>query len=194
MDLKPKDVLQGEIKPKSKPSEEIRIEPPIPIEPIIKSNINIKQDKAVKADSGNTISKDAIKKEDEERKILAESKQILDESKGDRQMQFEKNKRKPVKYLKDLNSSINKQEGKKPTIFSDEKKNQTEEVVKDKLPLPLVLKEAKSSNKTKIELNRDKRDLKSTILGNDKDDKQENCKKNEKEETVTVENKNKENM
>lgn len=215
MDFKSKDILHDVIKSKLKSSEEIRVEPPVPVEPIIKSNIEIKPEKTVKVDNGNTISKDAIKKEEEElekrpeieileklksheneeKKILAESKQILEELKGAREMQFEKNKKKPVKYIKDLNSSINKLEDKKPIIFLDEKKNQIEGVVKDKMPLPLVLKEANNSNKTKLELNRDKRDLKPTVQSNNNDEKQEDCKKNEKvekEKLITIKNENKE--
>lgn len=207
LDLKPKDKLEV-MKPKLKPSEEIRIEPPIPVEPVVKSNIVVKQEKAVKVDNGNTISKDAIKREDEElekrpeielleklksheneeKKILAESKQILEELKDARQVQFEKNKRKPSKHLEDLNA-INNKEGDKKTFASlNEKKNQIEGIVKDKLPpFPLVLKEANESNKTKMELNRDKRDLTSTVID---DEKEENCKKNEKvDKNITAENK-----
>jgi len=182
------DTHRDIINPKLKTSEEIRVEPPIPVEPIIKSNADVKQEKSVKVDSGNTISKDAINKEDEElekrpeielleklkihekeeKKILAESKKILEELKGARQVQFEKNKRKPVNNVKDLNLSMNKPEVKK--------KNQ---LVKDKLPLPLVLKEANRPNKTKMETIRDKRDLTSTVHSNN-EGKEENCDKNEK--------------
>jgi hypothetical protein len=213
LDLKSEDKLEV-IKPKSKPFEEIRIEPPIPVEPVLKSNV-VKQEKAVKVDNGNSISKDAIKREDEElekrpeielleklksheneeKKILAESKQILEELKDARQVQFEKNKRKSRKHLEDLNAINNKDGDKKNVASLDEKNNKTEGVVKDKLPpFPLVLKEANKSNKTKMELNRDKRDLTSTVVD---DEKEENCKKNEKvvnKNIVGVENKkNKEN-
>jgi len=191
------------INPKLRTSEEIRVEPPIPVEPIIKSNnAEVKQEKSVKVDNGNTISKDAINKEDEElekrpeielleklkshekeeKKILAESKQILEELKGARQVQFEKNKRKLVNNVKDLNINninTNKQEIKKNLISSDEKKSK---LVKDQLPLPLVLKEANKPNKTKIETKRDKRDLTSTVHSNN-DENEENCNKNEKPET-----------
>lgn len=186
-------------KPKLKKSDEIRIEPPVPVEPVIKSNVKVKEEKAVKVDSGNTISKDAIKKEDEElakrpeielleklksheneeKKILAESKQILEELKGARQIQFDKNKRKVVKQYKDLNTVVGKQEDKKTIVSSTEKKSQIEEVVKDKLPFPLVVQEANKPNKLKTEVNRDKRDLTSTVQSNN-DDKEENCQKNEK--------------
>lgn len=197
MDSKPKEKLEI-IQPKLGKSEEIRVEPPVPVEPIVKSNIVVKQDKAAKVDSGNTISKDAIKKEDEElekrpeielleklksheneeKKILAESKQILEELKGARQVQFEKNKRKSSKHLEDLNTINKKQEDKKTFASLEEKKNQLEGIVKDKLPpLPLKLKEANKSNKTKMELSRDKRDVTST---EGEDEKEENCKKNEK--------------
>jgi len=176
-----------------KTSEERRVEPPIPVEPIIKSNAEVKQEKSVKVDNGNSISKDAINKEDEElekrpeielleklkshekeeKKILAESKKILEELKGARQVQYEKVKKKPVNNVVDLNFSMNKQEVKKSDISLDEKKNQ---LVKDKLPLPLVLKEANRPNKTKTETIRDKRDL--TLSNNE--EKEENCDKNEK--------------
>lgn len=182
------DIPHDIINPKLKTSEERRVEPPIPVEPIIKSNAEVKQEKSIKVDNGNTISKDAINKEDEElekrpeielleklkshekeeKKILAESKKILEELKGARQVQFEKIKKKPVNNVMDLNLSMNKQEVKKNDISLDEKKNQ---LVKDKLPLPLVLKEANRTNKTKMETIRDKRDL---GLSN------KNCDKNEK--------------
>lgn len=185
------------INPKLKTSEEIRVEPPIPVEPIIKSNAEVKKEKPVKVDNGNTISKDAIKKEDEElekrpeielleklknheneeKKILAESKKILEELKGARQVQFEKNKKKPVTNGIDLKFN-NKLKDKKMDTSLDEMKNQ---LVKDKLPLPLVLKEANKPNKTKVEINRDKRDLTSTVNSNN-DEKEENCIKNEKAE------------
>ncbi|XP_060869829.1 putative sodium-coupled neutral amino acid transporter 10 [Metopolophium dirhodum] len=188
LNFKPMDTHHDIINPKLKTSEEIRVEPPIPVEPIIKSNADVKQEKSVKVDNGNTISKDAINKEDEElekrpeielleklkihekeeKKILAESKKILEELKGARQVQFEKNKRKPVNNVKDLNISMNKPEVKK--------KNQ---LVKDKLPLPLVLKEANRPNKIKMETIRDKRDLTSTVHSNN-EGKEENCDKNEK--------------
>lgn len=211
LDVKSKEKFKI-INPKLKTSEEIRVEPPIPVEPVVKSNIVVKQEKSVKVDSGNTISKDAIKKEDEElekrpeielleklknheneeKKILAESKQILEELKGARQVQFEKNKRKPSKHLEVLNATNNKQERKKPFASLDDKKNQLEEIIKDKLPpFPLVLKEGNQSqsNKTKMELNRDKRDVTSMV---DDDEKEENCKQNEKidnESVIEVENK-----
>lgn len=211
MDFKPKDTVQNIKRSKLKASEEIRIEPPVPVEPIIKSNIEMKQEKAVKIDSGNTISKDAIKKEDEElekrqeleileklksheneeKKILAESKQILEELKA-RQTQFEKTKRKPAKNFKELNSNIYKKKEKKTNILMDEKKNQSDGVVIDKLPIPLVLKEAKQPNKTNIEVSRDKRDLTLTVQNNN-DNKEENCQKNEKtlnEESTTLINEN----
>lgn len=211
MEFKPKVTIQDNRKSKLKTSEEIRIEPPVPVEPIIKSNIEMKQEKAVKIDSGNTISKDALKKEDEElekrqeleileklksheneeKKILAESKQILEELKA-RQTQLEKTKRKPVKYLKELNSNINKKEDKKTNIPMGEKKDRSDGVIVDKLPIPLALKEAKQPNITNIEMNRDKRDLTLT-LQNDNDNKEENCRKDEKtliEESTTLVNEN----
>lgn len=190
------DTHQDIINPKLKTSEERRVEPPIPVEPIIKSNADVKQEKSVKIDNGNTISKDAINKEDEElekrpeielleklkshekeeKKILAESKKILEELKGARHVQFEKNKMKPVDNVIDSNFSTYKEEVKKIDISLDEKKNQ---LVKDKLPLPLVLKEANRPYKTKIKTNRDKRDLTSTVHSN-YEEKEENCDKNEK--------------
>lgn len=211
MEFKPKVANQNIRKSKLRASEEIRIEPPVPVEPIIKSNIEMKQEKTVKIDSGNTISKDAIKKEDEElekrqeleileklksheteeKKILAESKQILEELKA-RQIQFENTKKKPVKYSKELNSNINKKEDKKTNIPMGEKKNQPDGVVVDKLPIPLVLKEAKQPNKTNIEVNREKRDLTLTLQNNN-DNKEENCQKDEKtliEESTTLVNEN----
>lgn len=187
--------------PKIKKPEEIRFEPPVPVEPVVNSNVKVRNEEAVKVDvggnNGNTISKDAIKKEDEElekrpeleileklksheneeKKILAESKQILEELKGARQMQQEKTIKKPVdNYLKDVNLNAKKQENINPVISS--KKNQINEVVKDKLPIPLALKEANKSNKTNIEISRDKRDLTSTAIS-DNDENEENCKKNE---------------
>lgn len=197
------DTHHDTINQKLKTFKEIRVEPPIPVEPIIKPNAEKKQEKIVKVENGNTISKDAIKKEDEElekrpeielleklknheneeKKILAESKQILEELKGARQVQFEKSKRKPVKNVKDLNFDTNKKTG----ISLDEKKHQ---LVKDKLPLPLVLKEVNKPNRTKIEINRDKRDLTST-LHNNNDETDENCNKNEKsenEDSMSVKN------
>lgn len=211
MEIKSKNTIQDISKSNLKASEEIRIEPPVPIEPIIKSNIEMKQEKIVKIDSGNTISKDAIKKEDEElekkqeleileklkiheneeKKILAESKQILEELKA-RQIQFEKTKRKPVKYSKELNSNINIKEDEKTNMSIGEKKNQLDGIVVDKLPIPLVLKEAKQPNKTNIEVNRGKRDLTLT-LENNNDNKEENCQKDEKtltEESTTLVNEN----
>ncbi|XP_022182137.1 putative sodium-coupled neutral amino acid transporter 10 [Myzus persicae] len=199
--VKPMDT-HHDISPKLKTSEEIRVEPPVPVEPIIKANSEVKQEKSVKVDNGNTISKDAINKEDEElekrpeielleklkshekeeKKILAESKQILEELKGARQTQFEKNKRKLVNNVKDLKSDMKKQEIKKNYISLDEKKNK---LVKDKLPLPLVLKEANRPNKTKMETNRDKRDLTSTVHSNT-DENEENCNKKEKSENEDV--------
>jgi len=199
LEFKSKDTLHEAVKTELKKSGEIRIEPPVPVEPIIKSDVKVKQEKAIKVDNGNTISKDAIKKEEEElerrpeidileklksheneeKKILAESKKILEELKGARQIQYEKTKIKPIIPLpKDLNSSIDK----KPIMFSDEKKNQVGGVeVKDKLPLPLVLKEAKNLSKVKTELNRDKRDLTPTV-GSNNDNKEENCEKTDKDQ------------
>lgn len=211
MDVKPKDRLLE--LPKLKKSEEIRIEPPIPVEPIIKPNVKVKEEKVIKVDNGNTISKDAIKKEDEElekrpeielleklksheneeKKILAESKQILEELKGARQIQFDKNKRKPVKQFKDLNTIVGKQEDKITIVSSTEKKSQIGEVVKDKLPFPLVVQEANKPNKSKTEVNRDKRDLTSTVQSNNNDNG-ENCQKNEKAvngESMAITNKKK---
>lgn len=197
--LKSKEIQRIIAPPKLKASEEIRVEPPVPVEPIVKSNIEIKQEKPVKVDSGNSISNDAIKKEEEElekrpemeileklksheneeKKILAESKQILEELKGARQVQFDKNKRKPYKQFKEVNSSvINKQEDKKTIIISsDEKKNQIEGVVMDKMPIPLVLKEANKSNGSRLEISREKRDLPLTINNVNNDEKEENCEK-----------------
>ncbi|VVC45135.1 Amino acid transporter, transmembrane domain [Cinara cedri] len=200
LELKSKDKLL-EVQ-KLKTSEEIRIEPPIPVEPVMKPNVEVKEEKIRKVDSGNTISKDAIKKEDEElekrpeielleklksheneeKKILAESKQILEELKGARQVQFDKSKKKPIKQIKELNTIIGRQEEKKPIVFLNEKKSQIEDVVKDKLPFPLVVQEANKSNKSKTEVNRDKRDLTSTVQNDN--DKDENCQKNEKAENV----------
>jgi len=198
LEFKSKDTLHDSIKSSElKKSQEIRIEPPIPVEPVIKSNVEIKQNKATKVDNEITISKDAIKKEEEElekrpeidileklkiheneeKKILAESKKILEELKGAHQMQFEKNKLKPVS--KDFNVNVNKQEEKNKIVFSDEKKNEIEGMVNDNLPLPLALKEAKNPNKTKMEVIREKRDLTSTI-DNNNNDKEENCEKTEK--------------
>lgn len=200
MDFKPKDIHHDNIRPKLKAPGEIRIEPPVPVEPVIKSNLEVNQEKAVKVDSGNTISKDAIKKEDEElekrpeidileklksheneeKKILAESKQILEELKGAHQMQLGKSLRKPVKHLKEDNI---------PKVLIGSKKNQIEGVVKDKLPLPLVLKEANKPNRTKTIVSREKRDLTATIHNGNNDEKEENCKKKEKsdqEDTVTI--------
>ncbi|XP_025195301.1 putative sodium-coupled neutral amino acid transporter 10 [Melanaphis sacchari] len=197
LDLKPMPTQHGIINPKLRTSEEIRVEPPIPVEPVAKSNSEIKEEKLLKVDSGNTISKDAINKEDEElekrpeielleklksheneeKKILAESKQILEELKGARQVQLEKNKKKTVNNVKELKLN-NKQKDKKNDTSLDEKKNQ---LVKDKMPLPLVLKEANKPNKKKIEVNRDKRDLTSTVESNN-EEKEENCNKNEKVE------------
>lgn len=206
MDLKFKDIHNDVIKKsKSKASGEIRIEPPVPVEPVIKSNVEVKQEKVVKIDSGNTISKDAINKEEEElekrpeidileklksheneeRKILAESKQILEEIKGAHHMQMEKNLRKPVKNLKEDNT---------PKILPENKKNQIDGVVKNKLPLPLVLKEVNkpiNKNRTKLIVSRDKRDLTSTLHNGNNDEKEENCKKKEKsdrEDSVTIKN------
>ncbi|KAL5242437.1 hypothetical protein ACI65C_009847 [Semiaphis heraclei] len=205
---KPMDVHHEIINPKLKTSEEIRVEPPVPVEPIIKANnAEVKQEKSVKVDSGNTISKDAINKEDEElekrpeielleklkshekeeKKILAESKKILEELKGARQVQFEKNKRKLVNNLKNLNTNnmnTNKQEIKKNHIPLDEKKSK---LVKEQVPLPLVLKEANRPNKTNIETKRDKRDLTSTMHSNT-DENEENCNKNEKSDATRVKN------
>lgn len=169
----------------------------------------MKNEEVVKVDvginNGNTISKDALKKEDEElekrpeleileklksheneeKKILAESKQILEELKGARQMQLEKNLKKPVdKNLKDVNLNANKQEYISPVISS--KKNQISKVVKDKLPIPLALKEANKSNKTNIEVNRDKRDLTSTAISDN--EKEENCKKDKINADKLIEN------
>lgn len=197
--LKSKEIQRIIAPPKFKASEEIRVEPPVPVEPIVKSNIEIKHEKSVKVDSGNSISNDAIKKEEEElekrpemeileklksheneeKKILAESKQILEELKGVRQVQFDKNKRKPYKQFKEVNSSvINKQEDKKTIIISsDEKKNQIEGVVMDKMPIPLVLKEANKSNGSRLEISREKRDLPLTINNVNNDEKEENCEK-----------------
>ncbi|XP_015363926.1 PREDICTED: putative sodium-coupled neutral amino acid transporter 10 [Diuraphis noxia] len=200
--FKPLDIHNERINPKLKTSEEIRVEPPIPVEPIIKANdVEVRQEKSVKVDNGNTISKDAINKEDEElekrpeielleklrshekeeKKILAESKQILEELKGARQVQFEKNKKKLVNNVKDVNTNninTNKQEIKKNHISLDEKKSK---LVKEQVPLPLVLKEANRPNKTKIETKRDKRDLTSTVHSNN-DENEENCSKDEKSE------------
>lgn len=192
MDFNSKDTHND--KSKLKKTDEIRIEPPVPVEHVIKSNVEIKEEQPLKVDSGYTISKDAIKREDEElekrpeielleklknhedeeKKILAESKQILEELKGARQKQFEKNKRKPIKQLIELNSI--KSEEKKDIKSSNDNKNQIEDVVKDKLPLPLVLKEANKSYNTKLEagISRDKRDLTSTMHNS----KEENCDKN----------------
>lgn len=202
------DVHHEIINPKLKTSDEIRVEPPVPVEPIIKANnAEVKQEKSVKVDSGNTISKDAINKEDEElekrpeielleklkshekeeKKILAESKKILEELKGARQVQFEKNKRKLVNNLKNLNTNnmnTNKQEIKKNHIPLDEKKSK---LVKEQVPLPLVLKEANRPNKTNIETKRDKRDLTSTMHSNT-DENEENCNKNEKSDATRVKN------
>lgn len=205
LDLNSKDTHELS---KSKNMNEIRIEPPVPVEHIIKTKVETKEEPALKVDSGNTISKDAIKKEDEElakrpeielleklknheneeKKILAESKQILEELKGARQKQFEKNIKKPNKHLQDLNN-LNIPEDKNNI---SEKKHPIEDVVKDKLPLPLVLKEAKKSNKTKMETNRDKRDLSSTVNHGNDTNKKENCDKNDNEkkydENVNVNN------
>ncbi|CAH1724386.1 putative sodium-coupled neutral amino acid transporter 10 [Aphis gossypii] len=197
LDVKPMATQHDIINPKLKTSEEIRVEPPIPVEPIIKSNAEVKKEKSVKVDNGNTISKDAIKKEDEElekrpeielleklknheneeKKILAESKKILEELKGARQVQLENDKKKPVTNVIDLKFN-KKQKDKKMDTSLDKMKNQ---LVKDKLPLPLVLKEANKLNKTKVEINRDKRDLTSTVNSNN-DEKEDNCIKNEKAE------------
>jgi len=136
-----------------KKSGEIRIEPPVPMEPIIKSDGEVNQEKVIKVDNGNTISKDAIKKEDEElekrpelhilenlksheneeKKILAETKKILEELKGAHQMQFEKNKIKSMKPILNRNSSIDKQEDRK--TITEEKRRQIEGAIKDKLPV-----------------------------------------------------------
>lgn len=212
LELKSKDTLHDAAKTELKKFGEIRVEPPVPVEPIIKSNVETKQEKAIKVDNGNTISKDAINKEEEElerrpeidilnklksheneeKKILAESKKILEELKGARQIQFEKNKTNPNKpFSKDLNSSIDKNKDKKPIMFSGEKKNQVGGVeVKDKLPLPLVLKEANNPSRVKTELNRDKRDITSTMDSNN-DNKDENCEKADKdknEELLKIKN------
>lgn len=166
---------------------------------MIKPKLELKVEKSVKIDNGNSISRDAIKKEEEElekrpeieileklkrheneeKKILAESKQILEELKGARQIQAEKSKKKSFKPLKELNTNIkNKQEDKKIIISSDEKKNQIEGVVKDKMPFPLALKEANKFNNSKNEVNREKRDLPLSLHSNDIE-KDNNCEKNE---------------
>lgn len=175
---------------KSKITNEIRIEPPVPVEHIIKTNVKTKKEPALKVDSGNTISKDAINKEDEELEKRPEI-ELLDKLKNheneekkiltepiQKQKQFEKKKRKPIKQLKD--SNLIKPEDK--NIIISEKKMPIEDVVKDKLPLPLVMKEAKKSNKTKIETIRDKRDLSSTMDNGNDSKKEENCDKNDKVE------------
>lgn len=245
LNFKPKDTHSDNDKSQIQKSEDVRIEPPIPVEPVVNSNVKVKlsepvvkstvevkksesvikpnvakvkqpepvvkpnvvevkqPEKVVKTDGGNTISKDAIKKEDEElekrseieileklknheneeKKILAESKQILEELKGARQMQIDENKLKPVKLEKDLNSNVNsdqRNEKIKSVVPSNEIKNQMEEAVKDKMPFPLVVKEA-NMNKIDVEPSREKRDLLLTDHSSDNnEDKEENCKKNEK--------------
>lgn len=205
LDFKSKNIHSDNVKLKTKPSDEKRVEPPIPMEPVIKSNVIVKEpEKLVKVDSGNTISKDAIKKEDEEldkrpemeileklksheneeKKILAETKQILEELKGAQQMQLEKNEKKPIKSVKESKSSVkNKEKEKKPAVIvpSNEVKNQFEEVVKDKLPFPLMVKEANKLNKSEAEPSREKRDLTSSVVynSNNSDEKEENCNKQE---------------
>lgn len=258
LNFKPKDTHSDNDKSLVQKSEDVRIEPPIPVEPVVNSNVKIKQsepvvkstvevkksesvikpnvakvkqpesivkpnvvevkqpEKVVKTDGGNTISKDAIKKEDEEldkrseieileklknheneeKKILAESKQILEELKGARQLQIDENKVKPVKLEKDLNSNVNSDQGNKKTksvVPSNEIKNQLEEAVKDKMPFPLVVKEA-NMNKIDVEPSREKRDLLLTDHSSENNDgKEENCKKDEKskiEDTKDIKNKN----
>lgn len=205
LDFKPKNIHSDNVKLKIKPSDEKRVEPPIPMEPVIKSNIVIKEpEKLVKVDSGNTISKDAIKKEEEEldkrpeieileklksheneeKKILAETKQILEELKGAQQMQLEKSKKKPVKPVKDLKSNVKNKEKKEiPAVVvpSNEVKSQFEEVVKDRLPFPLMVKEANKPNNSEAEPSREKRDLMSSVNynSNNIDEKEENCNKQE---------------
>lgn len=215
MDSEPKDKHNNIVIPKLKPLEEIRVEPPVPVEPVIKPKVEVKPpEKVVKVETGNTISKDALKKEDEElekrpeielleklkiheneeRKILAESKQILEELKGAQQMQSGKVERKPDVLKKDLNTSIiNEHKYQKIVTPSNEVKNQIENVVKDKLPFPLMIKEAKKINKTLTDANREKRELSSTnpITNND-DEKEENCNKSkqlENEDAIPIENK-----
>lgn len=247
LNFKPKDTNSNNDKTQVQKSEDIRIEPPIPIEPVIKSNVEMKQpepvikhiveakhsdsvvkpndaklkqpelvvksnvaevkqlEKGVKSDSGNTISNDAIKKEDEEldknldkieileklknheneqKKILAESKQILEELKDARQMQLKTDQLKPVKVEKDLNFNVNSKESVRNAVPSNEIKNQIEEAVKDKMPFPLVVKEA-NMNKIDVEPSREKRDLLSTDHSADNNDgKEENCKKSEKSDNV----------
>ncbi|XP_050428247.1 putative sodium-coupled neutral amino acid transporter 10 isoform X2 [Adelges cooleyi] len=194
--LKSKDIEQHpSIKLKLNPSEEIRVEPPIPVEPVVKSDVKVID----KIDVGNSISKDAIKKEEDElnkrseidileklkshenegKKILAESKQILNELKKTR-LKLEKDK-KMLNTIKEMNSTNLKQE-KQNIMSSTEKKTKIKDVIKDKIPLPIVLQEnnkTKNNNKNK-EITREKRDVDS--IGDKKilSDNNENCEKDNK--------------
>ncbi|XP_050534477.1 putative sodium-coupled neutral amino acid transporter 10, partial [Daktulosphaira vitifoliae] len=186
------------IKIEAKPSEEIRVEPPIPVEPVDAVKPIVKTINS-KIETANSISKDAIKKEEEElekrpeidileklkshenegKKILAESKQILNELKETR-LKLEKNNDE-LKLINKLNTTELKLKNMNIMLQNEnDKKIKLEEVIKDKIPIPLALHENNStkSKNTNTELIREKRYTK--VIKKSLNDEVENCKKEEK--------------